>query len=57
MLLCPDTCDVNHHVFVIVIFGQMTKDPFDDTAFTEEQLAYLSKLGNQLKAFSRTVSF
>lgn len=34
MLIRPDNDAVNHHVFVVVICGQMTKDPFDATAFT-----------------------
>ncbi len=34
MLMRPDNCAVDHHVFVVVISGQMTKYPFDDTAFT-----------------------
>ncbi len=30
----PDNGAVDHHVFVAVISGQITKYPFDDTAFT-----------------------
>ena len=34
MLMCPDNGAVDHHVFVVMIDRQMTKNPFDDTAFT-----------------------
>lgn len=34
MLMRPDNCAVDHHVFVVVISGQITKYPFDDAAFT-----------------------
>ncbi|OUI85403.1 hypothetical protein HC62_11150 [Acetobacter tropicalis] len=34
MLMCPDNCAVDHHVFVVVISGQITKYPFDDAGFT-----------------------
>jgi hypothetical protein len=32
--MCPDYRAVDHHVFIVVISGQITKDPLDDTAFT-----------------------
>ncbi|BCI67166.1 hypothetical protein AAJCM20276_17900 [Acetobacter aceti] len=34
MLMRPDNGAVDHHVFVVVISGQITKYPFDHTAFT-----------------------
>ncbi len=34
MLMLPDNGAVDHRVFVVVISGQITKYPFDHTAFT-----------------------
>ena len=34
MLMRPDDRAVDHHVFVVMVSGQITKDPFDNTAFT-----------------------
>ncbi len=34
MLMRPDNCAVDHHVFIVVISCQITKYSFDDSAFT-----------------------
>ncbi|QHC35961.1 hypothetical protein FMA36_11075 [Komagataeibacter xylinus] len=35
MLMRPDNCAVDHHVFVVVISGQITKYPFDDARVSD----------------------